>query len=65
MFWLNVNKISLCKIKKNTSADTPIRHFTNDKRTGVTGVEMLFGDFFPLPQVIVPEVFAKVNWSPL
>ena len=49
MFWLNVNKISLGKIKKkNTSADTQIRHFTNDKRTAVTGAEMLFGDFFPL-----------------
>ena len=49
MFWLNVNKISLGKIKKkNTSADTAIRHFKNDKRTGVTGAEMLFGDFFPL-----------------
>ena len=66
MFWLNVNKISPGKIKKkNTSADTAIRHFTNDKRTGVTGAEMLLGDFFPLPLVIVPEVFAKVNWSPL
>ena len=66
MFWLNVNKISLGKIKKkNTSADTAIRHFKNDKRTGVTGAEMLFGIFFPLPLVIVPEVFAKVNWSPL
>ena len=48
MFWLNVNKISLGKIKKNTSADTAIRHFTNDKRTGVTGAEMLLGDFFSL-----------------
>ena len=50
MFWLNVNKISLGKIikKKNTSADTAIRHFKNDKRTGVTGAKMLFGDFFPL-----------------
>ena len=65
MFWLNVNKILLSKIKKNTSADTPIRHFTNDKRTGVTGAEMLFGNIFPLPLVIVPEVFAKVNSSPL
>ena len=42
-----------------------IRHFGNDKRTAVTGAEMLFGDFFPLPLVIVPEFFAKVNWSPL
>ena len=42
MFWLNVNEISLGKIKKkNTSADTPIRHFGNDKRTCVTGAEML------------------------
>ena len=36
MFWLNVNKIPLGKIKKNTSTDTPIRHLGNDKRTGVT-----------------------------
>ena len=64
MFWLNVNKISLGKIKKKTPQQTEQFVTLKTIRGLVSLVPKCFlGIFFPLPLVIVPEVFAKVNWS--
>ena len=64
MFWLNVNKISLGKIKQKTPQQTQQFVTLKTIRGLVSLVPKCFlGIFFPLPLVIVPEVFAKVNWS--
>ena len=65
MFWLNVNKIPLGKIKKTPQQTHKFVTLETIRGLVSPSAEMLFGDFFPLPLVILPEVFAKVNSSPL